>query len=564
MGNYIRTAGSSNPFISAVTISQASASTVTNNLQDAYNRFWSAGIFWGADYTDNGDGTVAVGVGEGVLRVNAAGNSEVRAVRVTAHTGLTMTQDNVNYIYADYNGGAPIYSASTNLADFNCQDKCLVYTVYRCSTNNLLDIVDGRSMNEDFNTKHRRKLLNTVLFDYSRNGVQFSADTGLNVILTSGSTWYGLNKIPLNRFETRNDLFDSYHRDGSGGWTRVTGATMNNVLYDNSSGILASASTNGYTTRWFWQVINDQGGKLAMVYGRTNHKYVTDAQEEGMPDGLPPRLNDIAKYVGRAIVQRNNSDIVFLENALAESTTFPTASHDGLSNLQGGQTTVDGDEHYHFTAAEHSYLQDVIGGTVSANTNFTGTISSGGTELSQLFPTPAGDTAYVQYNNNGSFAAENTFRYLSSQDRLVIGTSSTPTDNGEFLYGSGNLTVTGSITAQTNVKINRRAIFNAFTGTLSSIGANNINCANGSIQVLTASASPMTLTFSNAEVGTYIFVIVNSGAVTLSLATSSGWYTPSGADINFTTTAGAVNIITAIYDGTRMMVTSTENYIHKT
>lgn len=561
MGQYIRTGGSSSPHISAVTINTLTGATVTTNLQNSYDKMWSAGIFWGANYTDAGNGVVAVSTGEGVLRMSASGNSEIRSIRVAAHTGLTMTLDDVSYIYADYNDGNPVYSASTNLSDFNCQDKCLVYTVYRCSTNDVLDIVDGRSMNEDFNTKHRRKLFSTRLFDYSRNGVSFSAETGLNVALAPGSTWYGLNKISLNAFSTgQGDLFDAYYRDGSGGYVRMSGQTLESTLYDNGTGTLATASEMGYTTKWFYQVINDQGGSLAMVYGRNAFKYVTDAQEEGAPSGLPARVSDMAKYVGRVIVQRDNNNIVFLENALAENTTFPTASHDGLSNLQGGVTNINGDQHYHFTEAEHSYLQNVIGGAVSADTNFTGIISSGGTDVSSLLgnASPGGSSTVVQYNDGGVFAGSSKFRYLDATDRLIVGTTSTPTDNGESLYVFGHINTTGAMSAGT-IHVGKRATFDIFSESITA-ATYTLDLINGALFDIQVSSNSV-LDFTNLAVGTYILMFTNSGVRTITLATSSNLYTPSGLQPVYNPSSGALNMWTCVYDGSKMWVTSSSNYV---
>ena len=202
------------------------------------------------------------------------------------------------------------------------------------------------------------------------------------------------------------------------------------------------------------------------------------------------------------------------------------------------------------------------GGTVPGATNFTSTISSGGTDLSALFgPTsPAGSTGEIQYNAAGAFGAENTFRYLSSENRMIIGTPSTPADLGESILSSGSIRVIGTLSASTDVHIGKRAIFVSIEKQLSSIGDNTIDCSLGSIQRFSVDTSPVTLVYSNAAVGTYIFVLTNSGTRTVSLKTASGWHTPGGSAISYNTSSGAVNIITAIYEGSKMMVTSTSNY----
>lgn len=207
------------------------------------------------------------------------------------------------------------------------------------------------------------------------------------------------------------------------------------------------------------------------------------------------------------------------------------------------------------------------GGTWANGNLSATTIYSGSTDLSDLIPaatSPAGSTNQIQYNNAGAFAASSSLRYISSENRLIVGTPSTFTDVGEAMYVAGHIRATGAVSAATDVQIGRQAIFKGYSASLSSIGTNNIKCSNGSIQFLSVDASPVSLTYSDADIGTYIFVLTNSGVRTVTLAASSGWYTPEGAALNYNTSSGAVNVITAIYDGSKMLVTSTQNYIHKT
>jgi len=487
MGNYIRTASSSSPFISAVTLSQLSADTVTSNLQEAYNRFWSAGIYSGATYSINDASNIDISEGYGVLRKSASPFDELVGVKVPETTGLTVSPGTMGYIYADYNGGNPIFTSTTNIQDFNCQDKCLIYTVFH-NTAFEYDFIDGRAMNEDANTKHRRKLLKTTLFEYGIDGVSFNKKTtGLDFYLTSGYTWYGLNRIALNSFDTAlGDTFIKYYRNGVGGFTEESGSTLNSVEYDDNSPTLASASTNNYVNRFAYQLPNDNGGRIALMYGQNEYQYLVDAQRESPPSTLPVRLNDMGKYVGRIVTQAGNNDIRFIESNLdLDYWQVPDFEHNSLASLQGGQ--VSSGQYFHLTENEYTYLQNLVDGNVSGATTF------------------------------------------------AKGLSST-----------------------TNVHITKRATFGVYTAPIGS-SSYAIDLSNGSLQFLKPNTSSV-VSFTNALPGTYIIVFQNTATATVTCATSSGWHTPGGGQPTYTNTNGAINVWTLVYDGTQMLVTSTQNF----
>lgn len=487
MGTYIKTSETSNPFISAVTISQLSASTITNNLQDAYNRFWSAGIYNGAEYVNNGDGTVTISEGEGVLRVSASSNSQLVAIYIPQSTPIEIQPGQVNYIYADYNNGNCFYTASTNVLEFNCQDKCLVYTIYRSLSSNSLDVVDGRAMNEDHNTKHRRKLLNTQLFEYGLNPPIFSAITGLDFFINESSAWYGLNKIDLNSFTSSNeDVLTSYYSDGLGSFVSITATTIDNLYYDNNTGTLQDIPAGKYANRWVYQTINDQGGNISFVYGKAVYENRLNAINERIPSNLPNKLNGFGKLVAQLIVRPDISNYAYIKNlAKSESLTIPDINHNELLNIQGGSSN----ELYHLRQSEHSYLTNFVEGTVSSETIF--------------------------------------------EQNLSAGTNFHVAKNAHFSTNNFNISTSPYI----------------------------IDCSMGSLQLFNVNSASVLLQYNNALPGTYVFVFTNQIATSFQLRTSSGWFTPNGQAASYNNNLNAVNVITCIYDGSKMLVMSTSNYL---
>jgi hypothetical protein len=123
----------------------------------------------------------------------------------------------------------------------------------------------------------------------------------------------------------------------------------------------------------------------------------------------------------------------------------------------------------------------------------------------------------------------------------------------------GDLTVTGSTTTSqqfnggVNIDLNQLAEFtvnnenittSAYTFDLS---ISNIN----SYSATTNSA----LSYSAASVGTYVFIIDNTGSHTITLATGGGWYVSGGEQPDFTD----IVLMTGIYDGSRMFISSIES-----
>ena len=228
--------------------------------------------------------------------------------------------------------------------------------------------------------------------------------------------------------------------------------------------------------------------------------------------------------------------------------------HNNLSGHQGGNIS----ERFHLTASGHSYYQDFLAGTISASTNFTGTLSSGGTDLNVFVDRASGADNQVQYAIGGKLSSAGNFKYIPGEDRVIVG-ATTPTENAESIYTDRAIRSATSLSAGTDVIIGNRAIFSAPTSQSLSTTTFTIDCSVGSIQRFTVSSDSV-LSFSNALPGTYIFLFRNSGVRAITLASGADWFTPGGGQPTYTTTSGITNIITGIWNGTQMMITSSSNY----
>ena len=147
-------------------------------------------------------------------------------------------------------------------------------------------------------------------------------------------------------------------------WTHSTVSTYNNTQYDTGTD-LATLSSNRFAVNWVFRYVDGTGlPKLAYILGNTNGT-LAQAQAAAIPV-LPPILTNMAILIGRIIVEK--SAVVATQINSAFDTSFAGSSvtnHNDLANLQGGTAL----EYYHFTNAEHAWLQSIGNGLVSGTIN---------------------------------------------------------------------------------------------------------------------------------------------------------------------------------------------------
>lgn len=117
----------------------------------------------------------------------------------------------------------------------------------------------------------------------------------------------------------------------------------------------------------------------------------------------------------------------------------------------------------------------------------------------------------------------------------------------------GNYNITGATGTFTEIKVNGNIVNPIYSGTIST-ATYSINCGSSNIISLTT-ATTSKLYYTGAQQGQYKFIINNSGSYSITLATSSGWYTNLGAQPNIT----GLTYIDAVYDGSRMIINELES-----
>lgn len=336
--------------------------TTIDNLSDAYDLIWSAGVTSGGDISyDNNTNTITVKEAQGVLRDKNLSNATLFSLKIPEKTFIVgenqdLDFDTEYFISANFNSGegnTPTFVVNKSSSLINCRDNCILYTVFVDSSTNTIITLTARGENVDGNASLRRKLFRTNRLERASNGsLVTKVSNTKRWRLSAGTIFFGLNPIDHKDFDTAsgNDVFTYFFRDGNDGFNEVPNQkNIDNLKYDNGSGTLATLQDDvlppegtgqSYGLHWLYLILNSSsssGGSLAVVYGTKSFSSVAQAQSESQPSELPNIINSTGILLGRAIIKRNNDEIDIIESIFRPTFIGTNAQqHNNLSGLQGG------------------------------------------------------------------------------------------------------------------------------------------------------------------------------------------------------------------------------------
>jgi len=354
-------------------VNQIGSPTVFTNIRDFMDYSYSSGMIEGGDITDNGNGTIDIADGHALLRTSDSPTAPLVNIKYSGTTGLALTDNDVNWIMLDYNGGSPTISATVNRGDLNCRDNCMLAQITRFGNN--LNIIDHRFHNIDFNRASRVKMFKTEGFIRSLTGTTIGGTGNRYITMTEGEVYEAATSIAVSSFDSSgSDTFTTWYRDGVGGWTSNTSITqIDNANYDDGSGTLAAVAGARYGVHWVFLVPGTNGSSIHVLYGTGNYT-ASEYPDAEAPSELPPVLNGSSVLIAKIVIGSGDSSFTSIEDP--RDTQFQGAGvsdHNALSNLQGGTT----DEYYHLTSAELSLVTNAVqpGDNISTLTNNSGYIT---------------------------------------------------------------------------------------------------------------------------------------------------------------------------------------------
>lgn len=318
--------------------------TPTNDtFGEVFTHVFSAGIFTGGALSDNGDGTVAVSAGAGMIRTGPDSSHPILLFDWQANSSVSLTDNAFNYVYVDYNSGSPTISATTDHMSLDHSSQFVLGSVYRDGTS--LYIIEVGQELDDF--VHNNFLRGWETERFTRvSGIVTSESGTRNIAVTPGVFYASHQRFTTSAIDTSGtDTFTYYYRDGSGGWTKVTGQTqIDNQHYDDGSGTLASLTSNRYGVHWVFMLCN---GELAVVYGVGDYT-LADAKAADIPASLPGVVQDAGFIIAKIIIRESGTSFYSVELPWA---TFFEGS---LITDHGALAGLGDDDHTQYLLADGS------------------------------------------------------------------------------------------------------------------------------------------------------------------------------------------------------------------
>ncbi len=322
---------------------QALAGATYDTLREWVNATASVGYVEGGEITDNGDGTVAVAAGKGILRTTDSDIGETVMFDWSADSSVALTNNTLNYITVSYNGGSPVIGVETNFDDLTFTTQFVVGIVYREGTD-LYILRAGNHIPND-NTDNCVRLY--LRGGEWKSGAETSETGTRQLAITAGVFHLGETRIDTNAVDTSvTDFAGYYYRDGVGGWNTVSPATgqIDNTHYDDGSGTLATLNPNRYGVHWVYLLFD---GHVAVIFGQGNYT-LAQAGEAQPPGSRPGIINSFGVLAAKVIVKNGASSLYDVIPAFGQKFTPTEVSDHG--NLAG----LGDDDHTQYLRADGS------------------------------------------------------------------------------------------------------------------------------------------------------------------------------------------------------------------
>lgn len=298
--------------------------TTVQNLQDIFH---SSGHVSGGVCTDNGDGTVAVTAGEGLLRNADSSVAPLYFVAWPLSSSVALTNSNLNYVYVEWNGGTPQVAASTSVPNNNTQF-CLA-TVYRDGTE--LHITDGavHAVGDHANLMiSRMKALNYI--QRESNGGAIVTEVGTrNIAITAGNFWIGLNGFSTSAFDSSVADTFKYYYDVLDYKASSPTTQIDNAQYDNA-GTLATLSNNNYGVHFVYLGAGDSD--VSVIYGTSSYSSLSDAEAAPAPGTVPGFFDKYSVLIAKIIIKKNDASFTDIVSSFTDPITAGTA---GVNQVNG-------------------------------------------------------------------------------------------------------------------------------------------------------------------------------------------------------------------------------------
>ena len=296
-----------------------------------------------------------------------------------AAKSFTLTGEEVRYIVISYNGGSPEYIITQERSVINYSNVIPVITV-------IYDGVKIHSVNwdEQANGLSERilKRLNRTQRFQRDGGLLINVDGSRTITISQSTIYFGASEVVYPSSSSSTNLIYQYHHS-DGVWTYIRSQFLNNLEYDNGTGLVSLSNDNRYTVNWVYAGVGDDGD-IITVLGNGDYKLdeVINAQP---PSILPDIIRFHCILVGKVIYQKglNTPYQVISLSEQSISSGGSVVEHNNLNGLQGGNL----EEFYHLNHSEYLNAQDSSSFSSTPGTYRSVTTDSKGRVISGTNPT---------------------------------------------------------------------------------------------------------------------------------------------------------------------------------
>jgi len=320
--------------------------------QDKYHY---AGVRKSPDYTTSGS-NIIVGEGTYALYSDSSGSSLIEVFDLDGGTfGL---QDSITtYIYCHYDetSGCPVVTSTTDrelVVSTNFTNSIPIFTCYNYQ--NVINVINWKDEGLALAEKHLLREIDTDRFHHV-SGLQTTEYGTRNVNVTSGSLYYGVNRITIQDFASGSSSNYMYliSHDALNVWTGSPVTQYNNTSYQGSSGLVTLTNSQRYSVNWIFRVVSDNKRFVCIVLGTGDYKL-----DEALGSTVPPILPNVAQtqsiLVSRIIVQKDANVATNIDSAFDIGFSPTSLDHNSLFGLDGGDFALN--EYYHLTQDNYNKI----------------------------------------------------------------------------------------------------------------------------------------------------------------------------------------------------------------
>ena len=328
-----------------------------DDLQDFVNSVQSSGFISGFTLSNSREVLeLDVAAGSGMIKITDSAIGVTKFFDFAGVQNVTLTADNINYIYVDYNAGTPQIVATTDRSTIELNRHIILGRVYKNGTT--LHILNSGVCVCNIIRKDHERLVERDGFDYI-SGAILSEVGSLNLSLTAGVWYMGLNRITTDALDTSvADTFE-YKHYGTASWItdNALATAIDCTHYNDGDDVLGSLGVNNYGVQWAY-ITTDS--KMWIIYG-TENGTLTNAEVATPPASLPIYLETMGELVAKIIVRQSGSIISILATQAETYSASAVSNHNELGGLQGGAAN----DYYHLTVAQHTIATQAASTTLS-------------------------------------------------------------------------------------------------------------------------------------------------------------------------------------------------------